>query len=283
MHARTRVWFTATSKYATVTSPPVALRSEDIGPTVRKFSEATMGTYKAKKYGPQYLWGQMSFWDRQTIKSPDASLTAARYGTVSLPDVECCYRSTGKKYNRRGLLTLLREKAWQQWPGRWHWSFRNPSKVRVLCFVLVAVCGTESSCVSLLTASHPVSSRSVPLHATPPHTTTPHHHTTLPIPPHTAPHTKVYGSPMLDRFLGLPSMAELMQDLEAGSLCLAPAIGREKESGARASAKRKAGAAKRSERAKKRKTGAGKAGKGGKGKGKGKRKGDEGAAEAKVE
>ena len=192
-----------------------------------KFDEAKMGTYKPKKYGPQvrfrylftsfllsiydidingvashlgltelprqYLWGQMSFWDRQTIKSPDASLTAARYGTVSLPDVECCYRATGKKYDRRGMLGLLREKAWQQWPGRWHWSFRNPSKV--------------------------------------------------------------YGSPMLDRFLGLPSMSKLMEDLEAGSLCLAPTIGNDKESGARASSKRKADLAKRAERAKKRKAG----------------------------
>ena len=37
-----------------------------------------------KRYNSQYVWGQLHFWERQTIAQPDASLMAARYGPIVL-------------------------------------------------------------------------------------------------------------------------------------------------------------------------------------------------------
>lgn len=108
-------------------SEKIMLRAEDIGPTRVKFNPNNpKHQYKPKSYNPQYIWGQLSFWDRQTIKTPDASLTAARYGTCVIPDVGCCFRSSQKVYNRKDWLRQIEEKPYAQWPNRWHWSYRNP-------------------------------------------------------------------------------------------------------------------------------------------------------------
>lgn len=44
-----------------------------------------------KRYRPQFLWGQLVSWFKQTIYDPSASLSADRRGTLSLPDLESCY------------------------------------------------------------------------------------------------------------------------------------------------------------------------------------------------
>jgi hypothetical protein len=43
------------------------------------------------RYGPLYVWGQLSAWYKQTVYDPTASLSADRRGTVSLPDIDACY------------------------------------------------------------------------------------------------------------------------------------------------------------------------------------------------
>lgn len=52
------------------------------------------------RYGPLYVWAQLSSWYKQTVYDPTASLSAERRGTLSLPDIEACY-STKEKYDAR--------------------------------------------------------------------------------------------------------------------------------------------------------------------------------------
>lgn len=52
------------------------------------------------RYGPLYVWAQLSSWYKQTVYDPTASLSAERRGTLSLPDVEACY-NTKDKYDAR--------------------------------------------------------------------------------------------------------------------------------------------------------------------------------------
>ncbi|ETO29425.1 hypothetical protein RFI_07694 [Reticulomyxa filosa] len=90
------------------------------------------GNAPPKKYNPQYVWGQLNFWERQTIEQPDASLSHSRRGTVALPNIECCYSKQirddlKRPYDyatRQELLGLLETKPFNPWTTRWHWNFR---------------------------------------------------------------------------------------------------------------------------------------------------------------
>lgn len=44
-----------------------------------------------RRYAGQYIWGQLVSWYKQTIYSPEASLSADRRGVMSLPDPESAY------------------------------------------------------------------------------------------------------------------------------------------------------------------------------------------------
>ena len=41
-----------------------------------------------KEYDPGYVWGQLIGWYKQTVDKPNASLSADRRGTLSMPDLE---------------------------------------------------------------------------------------------------------------------------------------------------------------------------------------------------
>jgi [histone H3]-lysine4 N-trimethyltransferase ATXR3 len=48
-----------------------------------------MQAYKGQKeYDSQYIWGQLVGWYKQTVDKPNASLSADRRGTLSIPDVQ---------------------------------------------------------------------------------------------------------------------------------------------------------------------------------------------------
>lgn len=47
--------------------------------------------FLSRRYGGQYCWGQLVSWYKQTIYNPEASLSAERRGTMSLPDPESAY------------------------------------------------------------------------------------------------------------------------------------------------------------------------------------------------
>ena len=54
-----------------------------------------------KKYGPWFIWGQLNAWYKQTVYDPTASLSAERRGTISLPDIECCYGGPRSRYSAK--------------------------------------------------------------------------------------------------------------------------------------------------------------------------------------
>lgn len=48
-----------------------------------------MSVYKnSKEYDRSYIWGQLVGWFKQTVDKPNASLSADRRGTLSIPDLE---------------------------------------------------------------------------------------------------------------------------------------------------------------------------------------------------
>ena len=86
----------------------------------------------SKRYSPHFIWGQLHFWERQTISDPSASLSAARYGTVSLPDVDCSFSNNASDYTksvRNQLCHNLEHASATQWSNRTHWRFKNAIKL----------------------------------------------------------------------------------------------------------------------------------------------------------
>lgn len=55
----------------------------------------------AKKYGPHYMWGQLTGWHKQTVADPTASLSAERRGTLSLPDLDSCCAGAKTRYTAK--------------------------------------------------------------------------------------------------------------------------------------------------------------------------------------
>lgn len=81
-----------------------------------------------KKYQSGYIWGQMSGWFKQTVASPDASLSAERRGTLSLPDMQCCFSATSYK-DRQAIVDRVSKQPEAMWPTGSHWSFKNKRKI----------------------------------------------------------------------------------------------------------------------------------------------------------
>jgi hypothetical protein len=130
LYAHTKMHFTNTS-YIGVKSPSIKLRQCDVGETIHPLSEKSE-VVKGKNYGPGYIWGQMNFWERQTIAQPDSSLMAARYGPVVLPDATCCFSTTLNDYGpsrRKDTINRWVERPHEQIPTRFHWRFKNPHRI----------------------------------------------------------------------------------------------------------------------------------------------------------
>jgi hypothetical protein len=73
-------------------TPPKADGEENIevnDATVKNTDDLGKTVYKGcKEYDPSYIWGQLIGWYKQTVDKPNASLSADRRGTVSMPDLE---------------------------------------------------------------------------------------------------------------------------------------------------------------------------------------------------
>jgi hypothetical protein len=136
-YGKTKNFFTAES-YKLTTSPPVNIDDvKDILPGKHRADIPSVFRGKkhlmlAKKYGPTYAWGQLVTWFKQTIYAPDASLSADRRGTLSLPDPESAYSAAPAAYTtkeRKSLIKMLRQSTHTKWPTVMSWSFKNPTKV----------------------------------------------------------------------------------------------------------------------------------------------------------
>ena len=126
LYAYTKLNFTMNT-YNGFSSPPLKLRQCDVGDTCRALKEKD-SVVKGKSYNRQYVWGQLHFWERQTIAQPDASLMAARYGPVVLPDADCCFNTHLNPYSpsqRKSMLEIFEHQPHSQWKTTTHWRFRN--------------------------------------------------------------------------------------------------------------------------------------------------------------
>ncbi|GFR46120.1 hypothetical protein Agub_g7609 [Astrephomene gubernaculifera] len=85
----------------------------------------------SKRYGPWFMWGQLSGWFKQTVYDPTASLSAERRGTLSLPDMESCYgaRSRYTNKDRTAVLRHLESSPDAQWKTSLQFAFRNDAKI----------------------------------------------------------------------------------------------------------------------------------------------------------
>ena len=51
----------------------------------------------SKEYDASFIWGQLVGWHKQTVDKPNASLSADRRGTLTVPDLESLiFDETGK-------------------------------------------------------------------------------------------------------------------------------------------------------------------------------------------
>ena len=130
LYMHTKTHFTNT-QYLRVESPSIRIRQCDVGETKKPMTEKN-AVMKGKAYSPMYIWGQLNFWERQTIASPDSSLMAARYGPIVLPDSSCCFSGSLHNYNtepRRSTIDLWERSPHSQIPTRLHWRFKNPHRI----------------------------------------------------------------------------------------------------------------------------------------------------------
>ena len=132
MYARTERWFTP-EKFVGFSSPPVQLREHDPGSELSAVKVSThVKNTLIKKYLPNYPWGQLVAWFKQTVYDPTASLSAERRGTISLPDIDSAYsgdQGVYAKTERKQLVRILRENASRIWPTTMQWSFKNYAKM----------------------------------------------------------------------------------------------------------------------------------------------------------
>lgn len=89
-----------------------------------------------KKIAASYLWGQLVFWNKQTIEKPEASLSAGRRGTLTYPEICSSFftrvRSGSDKFpggSRKKWLDSIRDKPGDYWPIGDGWSYENKQKV----------------------------------------------------------------------------------------------------------------------------------------------------------
>lgn len=76
-----------------------------------KFSQGKQAYKGCKEYDSQYVWGQLVGWFKQTVDKPNASLSADRRGTLSIPDVQSFIVSQAKiKFNDKLSSTAVETK-----------------------------------------------------------------------------------------------------------------------------------------------------------------------------
>jgi len=99
--------------------------------TYKELGYQQNGCPPPKKYGQQFVWGQLNFWERHqpSTETIDCSLNIAKKGTMQLPNIKCCYSSKiRKKYDydtRKQLIHHLIHKNYKPWSSKFHFSFKN--------------------------------------------------------------------------------------------------------------------------------------------------------------
>ena len=135
MNAFTERFF-SNSNFVTVTSSEVMQKkhiqhmdnSRHTMSLLEKLESTDVIPGTGKRYNQTFVWGQLIYWYKQTIYEPNASLSAERRGTVSLPDVESS-RKLFSADQRGQLVQWVKEKPEALWRTNTIWSFRNAAKI----------------------------------------------------------------------------------------------------------------------------------------------------------
>jgi hypothetical protein len=103
LYGNTYTYFTPNESYKKTKGDEQKIRKCDVrmatseaGKVIAPNGEVSLNTsdqeksvYKGfKEYDPGYIWGQLIGWFKQTVDKPNASLSADRRGTLSMPDLE---------------------------------------------------------------------------------------------------------------------------------------------------------------------------------------------------
>ncbi|KAG5226557.1 SET domain-containing family protein [Salix suchowensis] len=124
VYAYTKSFFRV-REYDAFTSPPVYISPLDLGPNYQK------------TYGENYCMGQLIFWHIQTNTEPDFTLSKARKGCLSLPDISSFYAKVQKPSQQRiygpktvkMMLERMEKYPQKPWPRDQIWSFKSSPKV----------------------------------------------------------------------------------------------------------------------------------------------------------
>eukprot|EP00483_Globobulimina_turgida_P003373 UN03379 len=119
------------NNYDSIKSLPFTLR--ELGFEDNKKNKININMSCQKPYGPLYIWGQMSFWWKQTVEKPDTSLSHYRRGCIYLPFLDCCFskkmnKAIIKPYDnqtRNYFLQSLAENCHSSWSNSLHFSFKS--------------------------------------------------------------------------------------------------------------------------------------------------------------
>eukprot|EP00873_Tetraselmis_striata_P018722 jgi/Tetstr1/438986/TSEL_027478.t1 len=126
------IWFRAVS-LETFKSAPVSFEGDDrVPPNLQRAEQGSDAEkFLSRRYGGQYCWGQLVSWYKQTIYNPEASLSAERRGTMSLPDPESAYGNPKSYWSkeRKQMLDMIEKTPNRYFPTSFIWSFKNPAKI----------------------------------------------------------------------------------------------------------------------------------------------------------
>ncbi|KAJ6371930.1 hypothetical protein OIU77_002280 [Salix suchowensis] len=123
-------------EYDAFTSPPVYISPLDLGPKCADKLGGLPHKYQ-KTYGENYCMGQLIFWHIQTNTEPDFTLSKARKGCLSLPDISSFYAKVQKPSQQRiygpktvkMMLERMEKYPQKPWPRDQIWSFKSSPKV----------------------------------------------------------------------------------------------------------------------------------------------------------
>ena len=125
-------YFFSHNVYDSIKSSPFTL--EELGFTDENCNHRINTSIKCQKpYGPLYIWGQMTFWWKQTVEKPDTSLSHCRRGCIYLPFPDSCFAKKLrhpiiKSYDnttRNYFIQSLKDNAHSSWSQSLHWTFKS--------------------------------------------------------------------------------------------------------------------------------------------------------------
>ena len=131
LYAHTKCFFVH-NQYDSVKSAPFTL--SELGFNLNESKFAKIANIKCQKpYGPNYIWGQMTFWHKQDVEKPDLSLSHRRKGCIYLPQIQSCFAKKAnasiiKSYDeetRDFFLQSLMESPHSSWSNSLHWTFKE--------------------------------------------------------------------------------------------------------------------------------------------------------------